>query len=389
MTQGAFKYEDDLLKHHVRVNGWLPRCRNRHREINRGAKPNQKRRLRYFTFCAVGAVDVLMLDVARLIRSSDRQDFGTVVFFDRDRELVDETQKRIPGAVGYPGNFADLVLTQDNQEDALLPGYNALAPLEQAADERVTREKQTLLAQRRDFILDFPFDVINLDLEEFAFKQREMLPGNVVRALRKILQWQRNELVIKKKNRGCMDGFTLMFTTQIGPPNIGDEYVAMLEGAIKRNVDAEPILAAKLKERFGSDQAKVVKEKNFDLFFQLGLQKIILATLDEEDWYVDDQRGLSLFEFERSWVNGTYKILHLAMDVKRKHPPKDNRAPGEDSKVSQAAYKAIAEHVFSSNATLVEDAMLDKPALQDSLDKIKSRRRKFYPDSNDVEQKAK
>lgn len=184
MVEGAFKFEDDLLKHHVRTNGWLPRCKHRHTQINRDVSPTKKRRLRYFTFCAVGAVDVLMLDVARLIRSSDRQDFGTVVFFDRDRECVDETQKRIPGATGYPGDFVDVVLAVDNQEDAFLPGFKALDPPPEAPDERATRDKQTLLAQRREFIGDFPFDVVNLDLEEFAFKPKDVPPGNLVRARR-------------------------------------------------------------------------------------------------------------------------------------------------------------------------------------------------------------
>ena len=66
METGPFKYEDDLLKHYVRINGWLPLCKERHDSLQ-GRAAKLRRRLRYFTFCSVNAVDVLMLDVANII----------------------------------------------------------------------------------------------------------------------------------------------------------------------------------------------------------------------------------------------------------------------------------------------------------------------------------
>ena len=66
MSDGVFPFEDCLLKHHVRTDGWLPLCKKRQNAINQGVTESKQRRLRYFTFCAVGAVDVLMLDVAAI-----------------------------------------------------------------------------------------------------------------------------------------------------------------------------------------------------------------------------------------------------------------------------------------------------------------------------------
>src|ERR1700688_2354539 len=105
----GFAFEDCLLKHYIRKEVWLPFCRDRLRKI-RAAEPKQPRRLRYFTFCAVGALDVLLLDRERVIRKSNNDEFDTVVFFDRSDEAIIETRKRIPGANGFPGDFAEIIL---------------------------------------------------------------------------------------------------------------------------------------------------------------------------------------------------------------------------------------------------------------------------------------
>ena len=220
----GFQFEDCLLKHFVRTQGWLPLCRDRRRKVNAGAPPTRQRRIRYFTFCAIGAIDVLMLDVAKVLRPSTEDKFDTVVFFDKDADAVNETQKRIPGAIGFPGNFTDVVLAIDPSEDVHKdPDY--LAPPPDQADKFLTRRTQLILDQRRKFIHTFPFDVINLDLEEFVFKANDPFPGKVVNALRKIFEWQRIPISVPKAKPGPLDGFTLMFTTQVGPPNISTEYV--------------------------------------------------------------------------------------------------------------------------------------------------------------------
>src|SRR5229473_3640208 len=102
----AIDYESDLIKHFVRTDGWLPVCSRRLKAIQQ----SHQRRLRYFTFCAIGAVDVLMLDVAKVVSRSSTDRFDTVVFFDQSPEAVDETLKRIPGATGFNEDFVNLVL---------------------------------------------------------------------------------------------------------------------------------------------------------------------------------------------------------------------------------------------------------------------------------------
>src|SRR5258708_4697676 len=128
-----FKFEDCLLKHHIRKEAWLPLCKNRKHLLREGrTKAARDRHLRYFTFCAVGALDVLMLEVEKVIRTSASDRFDSVCFFDVDEECVNETQKRIPGAIGFPGDFVEIVCADDPDEDSL---SDDLAALTSATDE--------------------------------------------------------------------------------------------------------------------------------------------------------------------------------------------------------------------------------------------------------------
>jgi len=160
VSESLFRYEDDLLKHYVRTVAWLPLCSRRLSTVRAGKRPEAFKRLRYFTFCAVGAVDVLMLDIARVLRQKNDR-FDSVVFFDATPEDIIETQKRIPGAIGFPGKFADIVLLEDPDEDSVIDGLESPA---ETPESRLGRDLQRRLTMRRDFIRTFPFDVLNLDL---------------------------------------------------------------------------------------------------------------------------------------------------------------------------------------------------------------------------------
>lgn len=209
MVDGIFEFEDCLLKHYIRRDVWLPRCRERRNAIKKLAGNKPARRLKYFTFCAVGALDVLLLDREKIIRRSATKEFDTVYFFDRDDEAVAETRKRIPGARGFPGDFVEVLLET-------LSGAGLESPA-QAQNTRQEREKQRNQAQRQLFTEAFPFDVINLDVEQYLFRPKEDLPGKLTAALRELLQLQKKEGSDNGKAY-TVGEFTLMFTTQVGPP---------------------------------------------------------------------------------------------------------------------------------------------------------------------------
>lgn len=375
MIKGAFKYEDDLVKHYVRLNGWLPNCKRRLDTIRSGATKKNARRLRYFTFCAVGAMDVLMLDVENVIRAKDGR-FDTVVFFDKDPFLVAETLKSIPGADGFPGDFTKTVLMPDAYENQLVDGTEALEPLIDENDKILNRENQILLSQRRRFITLFPFDVLNLDLQDFLFKPNDPIPGRVLNSLRKLFEWQRKPFVVAGNNHS-LSGFSLMFTTQIGPPNLTENYLTELRGCLGRNLNNDQALVDLLRDRTGCTDAIVLQQDDFDTFFKLSVPKIIAATLEEKDWHVDPARGITIFEFERDWKEGTYKMLHLVMDVNRNNPPEPLRVPGTRCPQAEEAYQAVVRQLFQNNPIAVNDNALDTEALKKSIEAIKARRRLY------------
>jgi hypothetical protein len=379
MADGSFKFEDDLLKHYVRVNGWLPACKYRVSAMRKETGPKKARRLRYFTFCAVGAIDVLMLDVYKILQSGS-SGFDTVVFFDKTPEDVDATIQRIPGANGFPGDFVEVVLSGEMLNAPVHLAADSLLAPENESDSKEVWRRQHLHAMRHDFTQCFPFDVINLDLQEFLFKPNDPLPGRVINALRRVFEWQRRELRSSRVGGRPISGFSLMFTTQIGPPDMRADYLAMLRTRLTTNLEENLNLRAILQGRAGTDDVVQLQENSFDMFFKLATPKVLAATLMEEDWHIDPSHGIKIFEFERSSKTRSYRMLHLVMHVCRNSPPRENRAPGQGSDTAIAAYRSVAEQLFSAQEAVVTTQTIDAPMLQASLDKIKARRRKYYPD---------
>jgi len=321
----------------------------------------------------VGAVDVLMLDVAKILQPS-RNGFNTVHFFDRTNELVTKTRKSIPGANGFPGDFISTVLMQDPVGEESVENLDPLAAPENLPDSSGTWNIQRRRGLRQSFISAFPFDIINLDLEEFLFKPNEPVPGQVINAFRKLFEWQRKPL--SGSSAYSLDGFSLMFTTQIGPPNISAEYLDMLTNQLATNIRSEELLDC-FKKRTGLTDVIALRDQDFECFFKLALPKVLAQCLMEEDWYIDPTRGIMILEIERQHGKGTYKMLHLVMEVNRKIPPRERRAPGEESQKAEVAYKEIVRQVFTNPETKVTKSLLDKRKLQKSLEHIKSRRKKY------------
>jgi hypothetical protein len=376
---GIFKYEDCPLKHYVRLEGWLPFARRRLNAIRANRKPNHLRGLRYFTFCAVGALDVLMLDVAKVIKKNDGR-FDNVVFFDRTDDQILETQRRIPGAIGFPGKFTPIVIDEDPVADAQIEAEEPLSENTPELDEQKVRERQRALDIRKRFRLKFPFDVINLDLEEFLFKQLDPFPGQVVKAMKRVFEWQRQPIINAKGQHEYLNGFTLMFTTQIGPPAMHPDYLAMLHTYLQQNITSQPGLLDQLETRAGLRDIDQLQNDRFDLFFKLSVPKVIAAMLLEEDWYIDPDVGVAIFQFDRDSKDGPYKLLHIVMDVSRQQPDKDHRMPNTQPQAVTDAYGTVVRKIFEVPERIVVRDELDLETINKSLEAIFARRRMYCPD---------
>lgn len=327
-----------------------------------------------------------MLDIVKVITRSNDDKFDNVVFFDRSSEAVTETQRRIRGAIGFTGDFTSVVLAGSPEPD-VPEESDSLAPPTNAADTLATRDEQRRLNQRDAFVAQFPFDIVNLDLEEFAFKRNDPFPGKVVQAIRKVAMWQKRSRIIST-NRGqrrmTIDGFTLMFTTQIGPPDMTDEYKAMLRGYLQENVERKPELLDRLGERVGANAIDALEREHFDEFFKIGIRKVLAKILLETDWFVDPDEGIKTFQFTRTFDGGEYTMLHFVMEVKRQEPSVNRRAPNTVAAVALNAYETIVDDLFAKPAVCVTEEVVGGAILKPTLDEIAARRLKYYPATDEA-----
>src|SRR5436305_7444955 len=110
------------------------------------------------------------------------------------------------------------------------------------------------------------------------------------------------------------------------------------------------------------------------------MPKILAATLMDEDWHVDPATGVLIYEFERPSKGGPYKMLHLAMDVRRNNPPVERRAPGSPCEEAETAYRNVVRQLFSTREKIVSLDTINQAELQADLNRIKVRRKLYYPD---------
>ncbi len=368
----TFNHEDCLLKHHVRYSGWLPLCKSRLKAIRAAGAKN--RRLRYFTFCATGAIDVYMLLVEKVLKKSKQDFFDTVVFFELTPENVVQTQKAIPGAIGFPGNFTE-ILAFGEQVNDVVPQADPLDYSLAEKDRIEVRDRQRMRAQRQEFSSHFPFDVLNLDLQEYLFRPRDQLPGKLINAIRQVLEWQKLPVTFKNSNaKEYLQGFSFMFTTRVGPENMSADYRDMLLKCLSDNIARDAELVELLAARTGAGTPAELLASDFETFFKFAVPKILLNMINDKDWYVDPNEGVKTFEFEREDGNGPYRMLHFIADIRRKTPPEHARAPGTQPAEAVEAYGEVARMIFSKPEEVVNDNSIDSKLLKSHLDRVKEER---------------
>jgi hypothetical protein len=128
----------DPEKHFVRKHAWVPTAQNRLQKVRNEGREY----LKYFTLCAKKAIDVLLFAVVENLVELNELGYPSVVFcecFPDQYELITHSLRRTRGFLAY---FEDLVLDQDSQES-------------------------------KDFYLELPFDVYNLDFTGVCFPRTE------------------------------------------------------------------------------------------------------------------------------------------------------------------------------------------------------------------------
>jgi hypothetical protein len=248
-------------------------------------------------------------------------------------------------------------------------------------DSRDVRESQVSDALKASFRMGFPFDVINLDLERYMFRPKEGIPGRLILALRRVFEWQQRPIRGRDGSASeTLSEFDLFFITRIGPADLR-QHSNTLRCCLAENLQRDPDLAPLLEKRSGTADINILYQRDFDRFFVLGMQKLLAQAAIERDWYIDPVAGIRVIEFERNENTHPYKMLHLAMTLKRPDPPEEKRPPqfGRPQLVAQA-YAELVHSIFSRPEELItiEDIPND---LQPPLEKIMARR-KMYMEGN-------
>jgi hypothetical protein len=111
-------------------------------------------------------------------------------------------------------------------------------------------------------------------VEQYLFRPREKLPGVLMNAMRRLLEWQRREGIGSNGKPFKLNEFTLMFTTQVGPTGLPEDYMSYLrDHCLASNLATHQELKDPfLKRSNGKDPAQFF-EDDFDGAFKLAVPK--------------------------------------------------------------------------------------------------------------------
>ncbi len=124
----------DPVKHFVRRHGWVSAARDRLQK----AREEGREYLKYFTLCAEKAIDVHLFGIIENLVEYDGRRYPGVVFCEYHTETYELIAATLGGTRGFLAEFESLVLDQDSQIS-------------------------------KDFYLELPFDIYNLDFTSWCF----------------------------------------------------------------------------------------------------------------------------------------------------------------------------------------------------------------------------
>jgi hypothetical protein len=309
--------------------------------------------VRYLTLCAEDALDVLLLEEEGII-SARNGSYDDVTFAALTDEHVAETLRTIPNATGFSGDFIETVLFDPKTTQPELPASRSRDPddaffaaLEEASDTPGGRKELNIAALREQLSAQFPFDIINLDLCGYTFKQKEDIPGRTIRALRRILELQRtsqNHDGVKYE----VGEFGLLYTTRIDTrERLGSEYERLLDHGIDSNLSAYDDVRRALASRHSARGAADLRKKDPREYLRLAIPKQLAITLAAEGWEIDGNYGIELVDIERVKHGHPYSMLHMAMTLRLARTGRAREA--KVSRKADSAYHETVKRLFGSD----------------------------------------
>lgn len=295
-------YENDLPKHYVRRYGWLEAAKEQKRAI-------RTRPMRYFTFCAEGAIDVFMLERAEILKRSATGGWLEGVYFCEKNE---EAFGRIADFIGSPeqgfqGDFADIVLFEDDLEGKQLEDDIHYQP--------AIRKRLRIKDAHNRLRQTFPFDIINLDVCGNMFPPRKRIIARLLQSILQILKWQTHSQF--SGDRLKCEQFTLFLTVRIDAEHTNQDAIAQLEKRVADNIATNGKFQDAFITQYGHSDVKELVHQNFAEFFCLALPKFMIHhALFELGWKVTCG---PTYLYNRNYrdKNQQYQIMHTVSVYER------------------------------------------------------------------------
>ena len=170
-------------------------------------------------------------------------------------------------------------------------------------------------------------------------------------------------------------------TGKVGPAGLPDPYVSYLrDDCLARNLAAYQELSDPFRKKSGGRDPGDFFANDFDGAFKLAVPKSLTELALEQDWYIDDIKGIQVFQFDRPFLDGKYRMLHMVMSVKRQEPPEEKRAPGQKAPAALDSHKNTILKLFDAEVVSVEARVQGarEAVLKADLEKLFRHRKRYY-----------
>lgn len=257
-------YDTDLIKHYVRMRGWLPVSLTRNQSI-------KGRRTRYFTLCAANAIDVFLLERARVLRRTSDGKLTDSYFCEYDAVQFREIERLIRGPrQGFLGSLEDIVLFEESDSTR---GRTRTDP---GSGKITTRLRQELDRKEKHYRLAsaFPFDILNLDVTGTLFPPSQPQVSRLMKTILRLLEWQTNKPLSDDGRR--IESFAILLTIHIDEGIANYEAVASLSKMIEHNIDNIAAFRDRWHKSFPGVPPSDLASSDFERFFSIALPKYLI-----------------------------------------------------------------------------------------------------------------
>ena len=302
-------FEKDLLKHYVRMHGWLTAAKEQKQAIRNRSK---RIPLRYFTFCAAEAIDIYMLEHERILERSDKTGYLEGVYFcEKDPTNFARIANLIGlSAQGFLGEFEKIVLFQDDKETTGKTWGDGNFHAREVRKKLLYKDAHHRLRQA------FPFDIINLDVCGVMFPPRKGIITPLLKSIIQILEWQtKSKFLINE--REC-NRFTLFLTSHIDQDDTDPKVIKQLEKRVNDNISTSEDFQSAFFNQYGHNQADKLAHENFAEFFCVALPKFMIhSALYNHGWKVTSGPTYLYNRDYRREENKQYQIMHTVAVYER------------------------------------------------------------------------